>query len=264
MYEEKIIWSAVIFGTVLLIALGSVIISFLFLYQKKKYRHRQEVVQMQENFNREMIQSKSEIQEQTLQHIATEVHDNFIPTLSVINLDLAGVLPSLAEPEKTVIFDSKALVKPLMTEMKSLSNKLNTDQVSRKGFANMLDEYLARLRKTGYCGINFTKEGDPYRLPPNKEIILFRMCQEALNNIIKHASAKNIDVRIIYKANVFIVWIKDDGVGFDTESNVGVSRKADSTGLYNMNNRSLAIDAELVIESQPGEGTSITISLPII
>lgn len=259
MFEENLIWSAVLFGTVLLAALGGVIVSFLFLYQKKKYRHQQEVAQLRENFDKEMLHSKSEIQEQTLQHIATEVHDNFIPTLSVINLELAGVLPELADPAKTVVADSKALVRQLMAEMKSLSNTLNTDQISKKGFTGTLEEYINRLGKTGYLAIDLRKEGIPYRLPASKEIILFRMCQEALNNVVKHAEAQHVWVDIIFGTAVFAVRIKDDGQGFDGAS----PPKPDSSGLNNLRNRAMTLQADLIIESAPGKGTSISITLPV-
>ncbi|WP_315823892.1 hypothetical protein [Paraflavitalea speifideaquila] len=80
------------------IGIGGVIISFVFLHQRKKYRHKQEVMQIQETFTQEMLHSKAEIQEQTLQHIATELHDNFTPTLSVININLASVAPLTEDP----------------------------------------------------------------------------------------------------------------------------------------------------------------------
>lgn len=233
MDKENLIWSAVLFGTVLLAALGGVIVSFLFLYQKKKYRHQHEVAQLRENFDKEMVHSKSEIQEQTLQHIAAELHDNFIPTLSVINLDLAGVLPQLAEPAKTVVTDSKMLVRQLMAEMKSLSNTLNTDQISKKGFTGTLEEYLTRLGKTGYLMIDLRREGVPYRLPASKEIILFRMCQEALNNIVKHAEAKQVWVEVVFGKGTFAVRIRDDGQGFNSAS----PPKPESSGLQSLRNR---------------------------
>ena len=252
-----------IFGTVLLLALGSVIISFLFMYQRKKYRHQQEVEKIQETFTKEILNSKSEIQEQTLQHIATEIHDNFNPTLSVINLNLASVLPEVGDPAKEVIIDTKTLVRQLMMEMKSLSSTLNTDQISKTGLTRTLEVYLDRLRKTGFYGIHFTKEGEPFKLPPNKEIILFRMCQEALNNVVKHADAKNIYVRIIYGVKAYVIEIKDDGIGFDTSFLNDASQRSDSTGLRNLKNRALAIDAELYIDSHPGKETTIIISLRV-
>ncbi len=257
------IWEAVIFGTILLVALGCVIISFIFLYQRKRYRHREEVVQMQETFTKEMLHSKTEIQEQTLQHIATEIHDNFNPTLSVINLNLASVIPGVEEPVKETILDTKGLVRNLMAEMRALSNSLNTDQISRIGFTRALEQYIDRLRKTGFYTINFINNDDELRLQPNKEIILLRMCQEVLNNIVKHAEAKNITIRVTHRNRMYSVEITDDGKGFDPEITAANPEKQDSTGLRNLRNRALIIDADLSVKSTPGAGTTIIISVQL-
>jgi signal transduction histidine kinase len=261
MSKEKIIWETVIFGTILLLALGTVLISFIFLYQQKKHRHQQEVLHIQETFNREMLHSKSEIQEQTLQHIASEIHDNFNPTLSVINLNLASVIPLVEDPAKETVTDTKMLVKQLMAEMKALSISLNTDHVSRIGFHRALEQYIERLRKTGFYSILFTSEGEPYRLSPNKEIILLRMCQEILNNIVKHADAKIISIKLSYAPQLYKIQIDDDGIGFEPDNILSNPQKQDSSGLRNLHNRAVAINAELSISSRPEKGTAITISI---
>ena len=121
---KEAILQTIIFGSVLFVALGGVIISFVLLHQRKKYLHRQEMMQLQENFDKEMLHSKNEIQEQTLQHIASEIHDNLNPTLSVINLNLASVIPAVEEPVKTTVADTKLLVKQLMAELRGLSASL--------------------------------------------------------------------------------------------------------------------------------------------
>ncbi len=261
--EKEIIWVVVIFGTCLLFALGIVIISFIFLYQKKKYRHQQEVLQLQENFTQEILHSKAEIQEQTLQYVATEIHDNFSPTLSVININLASVLPEVVDPVKEAITDTKILVKQLMAEMKALSGSLNTDQITRTGFAKSLEEYINHLRKANLYAIEFSIAGDRFRLPANKELILFRMCQEVLNNIVKHAEAKSIEILLSYGVSHFNVTIKDDGIGFDPVTIENDPHKQSSTGLRNLRNRALAIAATLTVYSHSGKGTNIRINLPV-
>jgi signal transduction histidine kinase len=260
--KESLIWIVVIFGTALLTALGAVIISFVFLHQRKKYRHRQEVNQLQENFAQEMLHSKAEIQEQTLQYVAAEIHDNFNPNLSVINLNLASVLPIAAEPVKTTIADTKDLVKQLMLEMRTLSKSLNSNQINRVGFAPMLEEFLERIRKSEAYRVVFEKKGDMARLPSDKEIILFRMCQEALNNIVKHADAKHIFVTIHGSAETYTIEIRDDGKGFEPPpTGQENEKKGDGSGLRNLFNRAKLIAAELKILSQPGSGTAIMIAI---
>lgn len=262
MPQENLIWQAIIFGTVLLLILGGVIISFVFLYQRKQYSHRQEMAQMQETFTKEMLHSKNEIQEQTLRQIAAEIHDNFNPTLSVINLNLADVMRSVDEPVKETVSDTKGLVKQLMADMRALSNSLNSDHVSRIGFTRAFEKFVGHLRKAGIFQINFQKIGDEYRLPSDKEIILLRICQEILNNIVKHAEATAIDIRIDFGILTFRIEIKDNGKGFDVTAVMFDPEKQDSNGLRNLRNRAEVINAELTINSQPGAGTAVIIELP--
>lgn len=263
MQQEEVIWQAVIFGTALLLALGGVIISFIFLYQRKRYRHKQEVVSIQETFKREMLHSKAEIQEQTLKHIATEIHDNFTPTLSVINLNLGSIAPQTEDPVREKVTDTKVLVKQLMAEMRALSISLNSDQISKLGFSKLFQRHVEQLRKTGYYNIIFDEEGEEYRLSPDKEIIMLRMCQEVLNNIVKHAEAKNIHLKLLYDEHFYKITIADDGKGFDVDGIATDPLKLDSNGLKNLRSRALALNAGLVINSMAGQGTTITITIPL-
>jgi signal transduction histidine kinase len=261
MPDEKIIIPLATFGTILLLGFFVVLVSFVFLYQRKKYRHIQEVTQLQESFASEMLHSKAEIQEQTLQYVAAEIHDNFNPTLSVINLNLAGVIPMVEEPAKETIVDTKLMVKQLMGEMRTLSKNLSTNEIGRIGFVATLEKYLQHLGKSGAYQVQFEKKGDIPRLSADKELILFRMCQEALNNIVKHAGAKNIYVRVAYLANAYTVQIKDDGKGFDLAAIEQNPDKQEGSGLRNLRNRAAIIGAELEIQSEPNKGTTITIHL---
>ena len=259
---KEAILQTIIFGSVLFVALGGVIISFVLLHQRKKYLHRQEMMQLQENFDKEMLHSKNEIQEQTLQHIASEIHDNLNPTLSVINLNLASVIPAVEEPVKTTVADTKLLVKQLMAELRGLSASLNPDYILKVGFMQALEKYVEHFKKTGLYTINFNKTGGGYRLDPKKEVILLRMCQEILNNIVKHANAKNISIDIMYDPGSYKVIIKDDGDGFDLASVAANPQKQDSSGLNNLYRRAAAMDAIFSVTSQPASGTAITIEIP--
>lgn len=255
------IWSLVIYGSILLLGMGVVLISFVLLYQRKRYRHQQEVTQLQETFAQEMLHSRAEIQEQTLQYVAAEIHDNFNPTLSVINLNLAGVIPVVEEPIKDTIVDTKVMVKQLMGEMRTLSKNLSTNEISRIGFVAVLEKYLNYLGKSGAYQVVFEKKGDIPRLSADKELILFRMCQETLNNIVKHAHAKNIYVGVDGTNHTYVVQINDDGRGFDMLAMEHDLDKQEGSGLRNLRNRAAIIAAELTITSSPNKGTKITIHI---
>jgi signal transduction histidine kinase len=245
-----------------LLIFGGIIVRYIFLYQRKKYRHIQEVVVLREDFNRTLLQSKLEIQEQTLDHIAKELHANFSHLVSLININLSELLPQSSDDMKENIKETKALAKQLMADLKALSASLNTDHTLHIGFSKALENELARLGNRKKYDIQFTRLGDEYRLSPEHEIILFRLCQEVLNNIIKYAKAATIKAILHYAPELLILEISDDGVGFDVETALAQSGGRESTGLLNIKRRAALINGGVTINSRPGEGTLVAIAIP--
>ncbi|MFT3911055.1 MAG: ATP-binding protein [Ferruginibacter sp.] len=130
------------------------------------------------------------------------------------------------------------------------------------GFVQALENELNRLAKTGRYQIKFNKSGSEYRLSPEKSIILFRLCQEVLNNILKHSKAKTITTTLNFSDSFFELIISDDGVGFVLEPGSEESIQTESTGLLNIRKRAKLIDANIHIDSIPGTGTEVKITVP--
>ena len=99
----------IIISTLLVMSLSAAVIYFLFLYQKKKFRHQQELIEMREAFNHVLLQSKLAIQEQTLNHISKELHANFSHLVSLININLSEILPKSPEGQRENILETKSL-----------------------------------------------------------------------------------------------------------------------------------------------------------
>src|SRR5690606_18215294 len=167
------------------------IVYFIFLYQRKRFRHQQELIEIREAFSRTLLQSKLAIQEQTLDHIAKELHANFSHLVSLININLAEILPQVSNDQRGNIIETKSLAKQLMGELKALSASLNTDHITHIGFVKALENELNRLAHTGKYEVKIVKTGEVYRMPPEHEIILFRLFQEVLNNVVKYAKARS-------------------------------------------------------------------------
>lgn len=252
----------ILVSTLLILLFGSVIIYFLFLYQKKRYHHEREVLELRESFSQTLLQSKLEIQEQTLDHIAKELHANFSHLVSLININLSEILPQGSSPMKDSIMETKSLAKQLLSELKALSASLNTDHIMHIGFVSALDNELGRLSKAKKYQISFTKSGEEYRLSPEHEIILFRLCQEVFNNIVKYAKATTVTVLINYLPDRMEMEIADNGIGFDVDHAMNSSAEKQSTGLVNMKKRAKLINAEVIIDSRENAGTTIKIIIP--
>jgi signal transduction histidine kinase len=252
----------IIISTIIILIFGGVIIHFLFLYQRKKYKHKNEVIEMKENFSKMLLQSKFEIQEQTLDHIAKELHANIGHLASLININLSEILAKSKNENQENILETKSLTKQLLSELKALSASLNTDHIMHIGFEKAFTNEIARLNKTKKYQVSISKIGDEYRLIPEHETILFRLSQEILNNILKYSEANTITILLNYAMHEFELKISDDGIGFDENFVNSQSAAKESTGLINMQKRANLIGGSILIKSKISKGTEITISIP--
>jgi len=107
----------IIISTLLLLSFSSAVIYYVFLYQRKRFRHQKEVQDMLDTFNQTLLQSKLEIQEETLDHIAKELHANFSQLVSLININLSAILPQSSDETKEGILETKSLAKLGVSEI---------------------------------------------------------------------------------------------------------------------------------------------------
>ncbi|MEM6722187.1 MAG: ATP-binding protein [Bacteroidota bacterium] len=247
----------IIVTTSLLLLFSGAIIYFLFKYQRKRYIHKQELNELKESFNKILLNSKIQIQEQTLNHISKELHSNIGQLASLININLSGIL--LKTDQKDEIFETKVLAKTLLSELKAISTNLNTDYIMKIGFEKALKSELNRVSKVVKYPINFNIEGNVFSLGAEKEIILFRLSQEVINNIIRYAEANEINVNLVYSNDVIKLDIEDNGIGFDIDSIKKDGIKNNSTGLINIEKRAKVINAEIKIISKINEGTKVSL-----
>jgi len=250
-------------STVLILLFITLIIYFLFLYQRKRYQHQKELLALHEVFNQTLLQSKLEIQTQTLDFISKELHANVSHLLSVININLSEIISHSSEEMKESVVEVKSLAKQLLGEVKALSTGSNIDYIMRIGFIKALNNELHRLEKTKKYQIKFTKPEDGFQLSGAHTIILFRLCQEVLNNIVKYAKATVITVSINRTPEGMCLEIIDNGTGFDMHLAELQSADKESTGLLNMRKRAKLINATASIYSEEGKGTAVKIIIPV-
>ncbi|MBO9566104.1 MAG: hypothetical protein J7621_25240 [Niastella sp.] len=253
----------IIISTLLLLFFGGLLVFYFFRQQKKRYKYEQEVSALRESFSQTILKSKLEIQELTLHQISKELHANFSHLVSLININLAAALPGSEGDIKEHILEAKGLTKQLMTDVKILSVSLNSDHIMKSGFSKALENELKRLERTGKYEVFYTRSGDTFKLEPEKEIILFRLSQEILNNIVQHAKASKITVELDYQPDRVLFTIADNGVGFDITDAREKSVEKSSTGLMNIASRASLIHADLNVESNLGEGTTVKIVIPL-
>jgi signal transduction histidine kinase len=216
---------------------------------------------MQSQFSQTLLQSQLEIHEQTLKTISQEIHDNVGQVLTLAKLNLAT---SVVEDKQTAekIKNSQQLIAKAIQDLRDLSRSLNTDYVEEMGLIRSIEYELEMLKKTETIETAFSMEGRVLRLEKQKELILFRIVQEAIHNTIKHADAKKIELSVYFYDHDMSITVKDNGKGFDLSPLHDAADGSFGLGLRNMNNRATLIGAKFLMESEPGKGTSVTIRLP--
>jgi signal transduction histidine kinase len=257
--DEEILFTIVL-GSILLIGLGTFIVVFLLQYQKRKFRHRQDILKLHDSFQQNILRAQLEIQEQTLKNISQEVHDNIGQVLSLAKLNLATTDINQPDAMQQKIEDSKTLVAKAIQDLRDLSKSMNTDYIAEMGFSRAVEYELEMIKKTGSFETVLEISGVVRKLEAQKELILFRIVQEVLNNIIRHSKAKLITIKLGYKPAIFFMQIIDNGSGFDITPLQENSKFG--LGIRNMKNRAQLIGAHFEIISTIAVGTTVNISLP--
>ena len=229
-----------------------------------------ERVQAEEALRRQSEQLRAlaarleEIEEAERRQLARELHDQVGQGLTALSINLNLIREELS-PESAARADGR--LADSLTLLEELGKRIRDVMANLR--PAVLDDYglLAALRWYGdrvsaRTGLKVVVEGDEEpHLPSVVETTLFRIAQEALNNAVKHAQASRVIVALERKDNEMHLTITDDGVGFDLRSPRRPGAEG-GWGVLTMRERALAVDGNLHIESQPGEGTRVVVQVP--
>ena len=234
-------------------------IALILVYKKRKTQHQQEKTILSQEFQQALLQTQLEIQEQTLKTISEEIHDNVGQVLSLAKLNLNTVDSITDQQTQSKINSTKDLVSKAINDLRDLSRSLYGEKIGETGLQEAIANELKILQNTGQFETELHFTGEVYKSDPQKEMVLFRIVQEALHNAVKHAHATHLKVKMIYQPASFTLTIKDDGKGFSPEA---LESSQTGIGLKSMQNRAALIGAEFLLQSSEKNGTSITIELP--
>jgi signal transduction histidine kinase len=253
MQKDKLdlVWP-IVFATffMLLLVVAGIMLFNTYVRRKNKLLLERELMKVQ--FEQTLLESQLEIQKQTFAEISHELHDNICQVLSFIRLSV-NTLDVHGESEKLAHIDG--LLERGLTDIRQLSHSLDEDQLRITGWVEPLNKLMNTLRNTGKFSASAEIEDNLPTLGDGKPIILFRMIQETINNIVKHAEADTILVKAKNENKKLVISIRDNGKGFDTDQMVG------GLGLRNLEKRSKMIHADLDISSKSGDGTCVTITI---
>lgn len=194
---------------------------------------------------------------------ARELHDGIGQDLSFLRLSINNLKNYLDETEKSVYQDTVKSIDKMGEDLRAICNELRPRILEEEGLAPAITALISDNNKRNKLIGSINLIGEKFRLDPEVETNLFRVTQEAINNIVKHSKAKEFLLQIINNNNEILIIISDDGIGFNTNSDGNSSKGNKSFGLVTMRERIESIGGNIKFESELNNGTTILIKLPI-
>lgn len=222
----------------------------------------QEGLNKRESLRRELLRHTVIAQEEERARIARELHDQTAQELTAISLNLATLRNSLPQRSKAVnlVLRLQQLSQQMSQGLYTMVRDLRPAQLDDLGLVPTLKYLADEGRELFNLEIDVEIEGARQRLDPLIETVIFRVAQEALTNVSRHAGTEQAKLKLAFNPEQVILRVEDDGAGFDIHESLSPPR---GWGLAGMQERTESLGGELLIDSTPGEGTAIEARLPV-
>jgi two-component system NarL family sensor kinase len=242
---------------VILLFLGVLFLVMLFYYNNKKGQMSKEQQLMRAAYDKQLLESKLEIQEQTFDMISQEIHDNVGQILSLAKVQLS-IMEQKQSVEGELLTNVKESISLAMTELRDIAKSLSSERLQKLSLQDSITQEIRRINRSGLIKVSSDVEGAEKNIPDQHKLIAFRIVQEGLQNIIKHAGASDVKVSIRYLDECMFISIFDNGIGFNPEAEL---KKREGLGLQNILRRATLVGGKADIMSKPGEGTTLQIQM---
>ncbi len=204
-----------------------------------------------------------QIQEEERRHLARELHDEIGQTLTAAMINLKIIAPDVPAQVTGRLDDSIQLLDRLLRQVRQLSLDLRPPLLDELGLAPTLRWLVDQQAQRAGLRVTFTAKVDGLEIDPDAQTACFRVAQEAITNIIRHAGAKSVAVEVRREAERLWLIVRDDGKGFDPAAIQQKLTQHSTLGLVSMRERTLLVRGGLEIRSAPGQGAEIRAWFPL-
>lgn len=228
--------------------------------------HLYQELQTRERLRRELLHQVVTAQEHERQRIARELHDTTGQALTALGLGFAAANETFQQqPERATrqLDELKKLSMQTLEDLRNLIGNLRPAVLDDLGLVPALQGHVREFANRTGLRTDLTLKGKWHRLPPEVETIVFRVVQEGLTNVARHAAAHTVSIQLDFQPDVLTLQIQDDGCGFEPEKAMGPQAERHAWGLLGMQERILLVNGQLHILSQPDHGTTIQVAIPL-
>lgn len=258
--ERHTIIIFIIVTTLFILVLIAFIVFILFIYQRRHISYQKGLELLKSDFEKTLLTTQLEIQEQTFQNISREIHDNIGLSLTLAKLNLNTINWNDQSHTEEKISGSVNFISRAIEDLSYISKALHTGFIEEHGLLKALELEINKIQKLGIFTIQYEVTGSAVYMQTQKELVIFRIMQEVLNNCIKHAQASIINIALNYNTTLVEIIISDNGKGFDQQT--ATSKPGKGTGLMNIVKRAAFINGTCYVNSIPGQGTTVVMKIP--
>lgn len=249
-----------VFGSILLVLFAISLTVFLMFQRRRQLNHQLEKENLKISYQNDLLSTRLEVQEQSMALISEEIHDNVGQLLTMSRTYLSMLKKQENnESNQNLIDRSFTMVSQAVTELRHISHSLNGKLISEMGLISFVEKDIEHMANS--LGLKFNlqiEDDDGPPLTQEQNLLVYRVIQESIQNVLKHAQATEVTIMLHYSADVFDVKITDNGKGFETEK-----LNYNSLGLRNMLHRAKLLNAKLKVSSVKGSGTEIMLHIPV-
>lgn len=209
-----------------------------------------------------LSQQVMNVQENERRNLARELHDEIGQQLTMVKLTLAG-LASRDDKMHEELADALAAVSSLMQQVRDLSLDLRPSMLDDLGLAPTLRWYVSRIARLASINTQLDMQPGFPRLKSEIETLYFRVAQEAITNVMRHAAASTLRLELGIQNGNIVLCVKDDGIGFEQDDARQRALQGGSAGLLGMQERAALAGAHLALATATGQGTHLQLSIPM-
>jgi two-component system, NarL family, sensor kinase len=235
---------------------------FLYLYLQNRRRlhkqfttlQKQQIAQLEKEKQMASLEYLIKGQEEERVRVAMDLHDGLGGMLSGVKLSLSQITPT---NEHSKLVNTISQLDHSIKELRHIAHNMMPDALLRFGLNEALSNFCSSLKHVKDINISYQSYGWKGSLEKNKEVVLYRIAQELINNTIKHAQAKNILVQLIEDENRINLTVEDDGIGYIAKENI----HAKGIGMSNIESRVRYLNGQWDIQSEKDAGTTMSVEL---
>ncbi|HET9278976.1 MAG TPA: ATP-binding protein [Flavitalea sp.] len=257
---QKEVVLIIVISTALILLLCGIVVTGLLIQQKRKLRHQKQLLEMNNIYEKSLLESQLRIQEETFQAISQNLHDNIGSNISTAMLLLYKDEQSSDQEMEDNRREALGMLDRIVDDLRNLARSLNAGFLDDIGLNEAIRSRVQQLERSKKFSIKLSIDEIPQQIDRHKQVMLFYIFQESINNITKHSHAKVITIDLRYEKEKMIMQIKDDGEGMAHVEPRNINHKG--SGLINIKNHATLMGATLEIHSERGNGTEIIVTLP--